>query len=378
MGIFCDSVFCYNLKADNVDQFLNQVNTEIVRLSNQVHSNYYNLEKLNDHIDIDDDKLTLHKLDGIDFETDTARFTSNVIIQGNLIVEGNELIANVETINVSSNTLLINSGEPGNGVSHGTAGIVIDRGGFSNYNILYDEIDNKFKVGHTDSMEAVALEKDIASISNMMSEIDINIDKISQIESDYMPVTGHQNVTGIFKFTGNHSYGAGGFSVEGDAKPFFIESGSSYKSVFDIWGYSTQTGHIGKRRKNLSIKADGRIELTNPGNVTIGENYYITRKFGDARYVRSNALPDSITESDGGAVKNKRFQVQKDNDSVWFDINPLVNQARIGTSADPYKASNNQDIITFGFLKEYMDKILVAPARMPFKYTSGSLGRWYD
>jgi hypothetical protein len=62
-----------------------------------------------------------------------------VKIDGDLTVLGNTTTISSEDLVISDNTITINSGETGNGVSLGSAGVLIDRGNFPNVGVFFDE-----------------------------------------------------------------------------------------------------------------------------------------------------------------------------------------------------------------------------------------------
>lgn len=72
---------------------------------------------------------------------------NNITIKGDVTQEGRSFITEAETVEVRDNTLLLNRGETGAGVSKEFAGIEIDRGSEPKYQILFDESDDRFKVG---------------------------------------------------------------------------------------------------------------------------------------------------------------------------------------------------------------------------------------
>ena len=80
----------------------------------------------------------------------------NLVVAGNLTVEGTTTTVGSEDMSVKDNQITLNSGEEGAGVSKGTAGIVVDRGTETNYNIIFDETDDLFKVGMEGDEEIIA------------------------------------------------------------------------------------------------------------------------------------------------------------------------------------------------------------------------------
>ena len=72
---------------------------------------------------------------------DTGSSSGSVSIVGNLTVAGTMTTLNTSDLTIEDNTIILNKGEQGSGVSQNTAGIVIDRGTASrgNASIIWDE-----------------------------------------------------------------------------------------------------------------------------------------------------------------------------------------------------------------------------------------------
>lgn len=75
---------------------------------------------------------------------DTGSAVGEVRITGNLLVEGEYTTVNVTNMTVEDNTILLNSGELGAGVTEGTSGISIDRGSLTNAEFLFNEAVNHY------------------------------------------------------------------------------------------------------------------------------------------------------------------------------------------------------------------------------------------
>lgn len=82
--------------------------------------------------------------------------TKNLVVAGNLTVEGTTTTVGTTDMTVKDNQITINSGETGAGVSKGSAGILVDRGSETDYNIIFDETDDLFKVGMVGDEEIIA------------------------------------------------------------------------------------------------------------------------------------------------------------------------------------------------------------------------------
>jgi hypothetical protein len=77
----------------------------------------------------------------------SQQLSGNLTIGGNLTVNGTQTSVNSTIVNVKDNIIVVNSGEIGSGVTLGKAGIQVDRGDMSDFALLFDELDDFFKVG---------------------------------------------------------------------------------------------------------------------------------------------------------------------------------------------------------------------------------------
>lgn len=82
--------------------------------------------------------------------------TTDLTVKGNLNVLGSTTTIDTQVLQVKDNIIDINKGETGTGVTAGKAGIRVLRGDAPNYNILFDETDDMFKVGMDGQLETIA------------------------------------------------------------------------------------------------------------------------------------------------------------------------------------------------------------------------------
>ena len=134
----------------------------------------------------------------------------NLTITGNLTVNGSQTTINATTVTTKDNIILVNSGEVGSGVTSGKAGIQVDRGDEVDYQIIFDEVDDLFKVGMVGQLETIASRPWVsanyslnththadatASVSGLMSAA--NFTKLAGIEANannYSHPTGDGNL----------------------------------------------------------------------------------------------------------------------------------------------------------------------------------------
>jgi hypothetical protein len=72
--------------------------------------------------------------------------THTMFVDGNLLVGGNTTQVTKTELSISDNTITVNKGETGPGVSLGTAGIEVDRGSSANVSVLWNETYGKWSL----------------------------------------------------------------------------------------------------------------------------------------------------------------------------------------------------------------------------------------
>jgi hypothetical protein len=85
--------------------------------------------------------------------------TGNMSVVGNLVVTGSNFVANVTTVEVQDNIMLLNKGQVGSGVSAPSgAGIDIDRGDLVRHRLVFMESNTKWNIGPSGSEVPIATE----------------------------------------------------------------------------------------------------------------------------------------------------------------------------------------------------------------------------
>jgi hypothetical protein len=90
-------------------------------------------------IKIGQSNYTVQVQSGGTITLDTGFKTGQVFVSGDLIVEGNTTTVESSTLTIKDNVIYLNTGETGNGVTLGSAGIQIDRGEYQDAIFTYDE-----------------------------------------------------------------------------------------------------------------------------------------------------------------------------------------------------------------------------------------------
>lgn len=158
---------------------------------------------------------------------------NNITIKGNVTQEGKSFITEAETVEIKYNTLLLNRGEVGSGVTKGVAGIEIDRGTEPKYQILFDESDDRFKVGREGDLWCVTLRDDDANmIDGMFTSWDASTKRLktTNIVPESTPLLFGR--TDYKQYSGNRTdpdgnYSSYAFISEAEGNHLYNFSGSS-------------------------------------------------------------------------------------------------------------------------------------------------------
>jgi hypothetical protein len=102
-------------------------------------------------------------------------FSNAVTINGDLFVSGSTTTVSSQSLIVSDNMVVINSGEPGVGVTNVSAGLQVDRGPSANpYIFAFFEDSDTFRIGEPGSFQAVATRADTIANNSLVKWDDVN------------------------------------------------------------------------------------------------------------------------------------------------------------------------------------------------------------
>ena len=242
----------------------------------------------------------------------TKTFTGDIVIQGNLAVHGTETVVNSETVTTKDNQIVINDGEAGAGVTSGKAGIRVDRGTATDYEFVFDETDDSFKIGESGDLQKVATREDAPldtglavwnnATSNFVTSRDIDVDSVS-LGSGVLTWNSDEGTldidtgTGVIIQAGQENNrvvrnGTGNTIVNGTVVMVTGTIGNSGRLVvapasgvvgtaMRIYGIATQDILAGQ---NGYVTIDGKVRSINTTGNTVGEVW----ADGDVLYVKPN------------------------------------------------------------------------------------------
>lgn len=97
------------------------------------------------------------------------QITNDVVINGGLTVLGDSSIFYSDVTAFKDNVLLLNNSQTGGGITLGIAGLQVDRGTLPDYQIIYQESSNTFRVGEIGFTQPLATREDSPLDSGIMT-----------------------------------------------------------------------------------------------------------------------------------------------------------------------------------------------------------------
>jgi hypothetical protein len=261
--------------------------------------------------------------------------SSNMTVQGNLIVNGTNFTVNTQTVEVKDNIIVLNSGQVGSGVSAVTAGISIDRGDALDFQILFDENDDKFKIGPQGSLNAIATQ-------NYVNTASLNT---SNITSGILPVARGGTGTATSTGTGSVVLNASPTLTGNVGVHHIISSSPTGHVVLNTGSNATDVGHFWFRTSAMGANFPHTTHmLINgvSGNVGIG-----TTTPTEKLHVDGNILATGDVRAQSDARLKTDLQVIEDAMSKIRDINGYT-----------YKMINEQDKRHVGLIAQELQAVL--------------------
>jgi hypothetical protein len=128
--------------------------------------------------------------------------TGDAQIDGNLTVSGNTTIIDTDAVLIKDNIIEINTSEVGNGVTPNLAGLQIERGTLTDYQIVFRESDDAVAIGEIGDLQAIATREDNPMSNGIMSfnSIDRRLDSVDDIS---IPITFSASVASTSTTTGS-------------------------------------------------------------------------------------------------------------------------------------------------------------------------------
>lgn len=212
-------------------------------------------------------------------DTDYVNFIAkNATFKGDLLVEGQSFVTEAETVEIKDNLLLLNKGEIGAGVTKGIAGLEIDRGTEPNYQIIFDESDNRFKAGEIGDIQCLALrDGDDSMTGGMFTSWDSTTKRLKTTNivpsSSFLYFGDNKTVSlnyssannGLLKINTNNQYLA---IFTGDNQTNFRSSKAKFQFIGDLYTTGTKYALTFKRNSDNSevlYHADIINDLTTGG-----------------------------------------------------------------------------------------------------------------
>lgn len=223
-----------------------------------------------------------------------ATANGNLTVVGNLTVQGT--LTSIQTTNteIKDNTILLNEGETGAGVSAGSSGIEIDRGTEGNKTFLWNETDDHWDVGGSLRVETVPTASGVGSVYVQgVNVADVGVIKKMPL-ADFRAEMGVSNMTLLLEpSSGVQAVGSVWVTKSGNTYTVEHQMGTRFMiaQVYDATDYGTVFVEV-KRT------GDDTVDVVFGSAVSDGD-YYLTLQ---ATAFQSHGDGGDIQDGGGGQL----------------------------------------------------------------------------
>lgn len=142
--------------------------------------------------------------------------TGDITIGGDLTVQGSTTISHSSIVEFNDNILTINAAETGAGVTSNLSGIEVDRGTLTNYQSVFQESTQLYKIGQVGNLQAVATRED-TPLSNGIMTYNSTLHRLDSVNNVTIPITFSAGVNSTSNSSGTVILSNGsGLAVTGD------------------------------------------------------------------------------------------------------------------------------------------------------------------
>lgn len=166
----------------------------------------------------------------------SINLSNDLIVGGNLTVNGNATIISTTVVEMEDNIILLNAEETGSGITLNLAGIEVERGILPNFQSVYEESSNLYKIGEIGTLQAVATRED-TPLDKGVIVYNSSLSRLDSVTTLELPTTFSAGINSTSSTDGTIIVtGGGGLGVTGDIytdNRLFIK-GNDYSSFIDV------------------------------------------------------------------------------------------------------------------------------------------------
>ena len=247
----------------------------------------------------------------------------NFRVYGDLVVTGDQVVTSETNLSISNNTILINEGETGAGVTLGSAGITVDRGSVDDAILTWDETTDKWKflVGAS----RANLEANVS-----MASLDLGGITITDIVTEAETIGANDNDTSIPTTAAVKDYA--------DA---IATSAAAGGAQYDIQ-YNTGSGLGGNSNftVNYTTNVVSILGELNVDNININGNDIISSNVGGNITLTPNGVGNIILAKTTGVSVQLDFTDQGSDPSATASVNKIYSKTPSGGGTGLYFVNN--------------------------------------
>ncbi len=292
-------------------------------------------------VDLIDSKLDQAVLSGSDVTFNSVTTTNDLTVGGNLLVNGSTIISHSDIVNFKDNIILVNADETTSGVSLNLSGIEIERGTSTNFQAVFQESTDLYKIGFTGNLQAVATRED-TPLNNGVMVYNPSFQRLDSVSAIQIPITFSAGINSASSTSGTVIInGGGGLGITGDTyldNRLFLK-GSDYSNFIRADGsnqviINSGSNTVFQQPSGSTVKIPTNVNLTlssiNQNLSSDGTNITVICATGDI--LLTTALNGNITLPVNTYLKwNNSNRIRFDGSNLnleasgSFGINSIIN-----------------------------------------------------
>jgi trimeric autotransporter adhesin len=240
-------------------------------------------------VEIDEEKQVWIEKDGKFNALNEANFYDNVTIAGNLTINGTTTTVNTTTLDVEDNIITINKNQTGTPETNLLSGIEVERGDETNFQFVFQESSDLFKVGQVGDLQAVATRQDtptdlgVAFFNNSTNRFETTTNLKVNASGQLVDTTIRNTGTTVVPLTIN-----GLTDTTANLQEWRVNN-TQFANISPLGVFRTNEG-----LRNLTGQNNSRVDTTNNGTI-------IQRNIADANSalrinIANNASTANIVE----------------------------------------------------------------------------------
>lgn len=231
--------------------------------------------------------------------------TGNAVVDGNITITGSTSYLETTITQIRDNIILINSDESGSGVTEGLSGLEVDRGLLPNYQSVFEESSQLFKIGTIGGLQCVATRAD-SPLDDGIMVYNGATGSLDSTQSISLPITFNSGTNSTSSAVGSIIVNGGmgvSQSIYLDQELRLLGSGN-YASYI----YADASSNLVINSGTTTTSINSNLSFSNSRGILLGSNCSVTGT-GSALTISSSGTSSITSTGNSSIVSGGNFSI---------------------------------------------------------------------